>query len=101
MIKLQVDEYENLMDKIGNLHKESIEFANAYVAEFRSTLMSDDGFHTELVSGKLNMLLDVFQNRLVPELKDMFESTEREIESLGENVSEADEEGRLNIRWEE
>lgn len=101
MIKLHVDEYENLMNETERLHKESIEFVNEYITELNSVLIPNGGFHAELISKKLKMLLDMFQSRLLPELEDMFENTEREIEQLGEKVSEADEEGRLNIRWEE
>lgn len=101
MIKLQIDEYENLINEIEKLHQESLDFMNDYITELNSLLIPNDGFHTELVSGKIKMLLDLFQGRLVPELTDLFENTEREIELLGENVLETDEEGRLNIRWEE
>lgn len=101
MIKLQVDEYENLISEIERLHKESLEFVNEYITELNSILIPNGGFHTEQVSGKIKMLLDMFQSRLVPELADMFGNTEREIELLGENISEADEEGRLNTQWEE
>lgn len=101
MIKLQVDEYENLISEIERIHKESLEFVNEYITELNSILISSGGFHTEQVSGKIKMLLDMFQSRLAPELADMFENTEREMEILGENISEADEEGRLNVQWEE
>lgn len=101
MIKLQVDEYENLISEIERLHKEGLEFANEYITELNSILIPNGGFHTEQVSGKIKMLLDMFQSRLVPELEDMFENTEREMGLLGENISEADEEGRLNTQWEE
>lgn len=101
MIKLQTDEYENVMSEVERFHKESLEFVNEYIMELNSVLIPNGGFYTEQISGKIKMLLDMFQSRLVPELSDMFENTEREIELLGENVSEADEEGRLNIQWEE
>lgn len=101
MIKLQADEYENLINEVEKLHKESLDFVNDYIMELNSILIPNDGFHTELVSGKIKMLLDLFQSRLVPELTDMFENTEKEIELLGENVLETDEEGRQNIQWEE
>ena len=101
MIKLQTDEYENSMCEVERLHKESLEFVNEYITELNSILIPNGGFHTAQVSEKIEMLLDMFQHRLVPELADMFENTEREIELLGENISEVDEEGRLNIQWEE
>ena len=101
MIKLQIDEYENLISEIERLHKESLEFVNEHITELNSILIPNGGFHTEQVSGKIKMLLDMFQSCLVPELVDMFGNTEREIELLGENISEADEEGRLNTQWEE
>lgn len=101
MIKLQMDEYENLMCEVERLHKESLVFVNEYITELDSILIPNGGFHTEQVSEKIKMMLDMFQSNLVPELADMFENTEREIELLGENISETDEEGRRNIQWEE
>lgn len=101
MIKLQADEYENLINEMEKLHQESLDFMNNYITELNSLLIPNDGFHTELVSEKIKMLLDLFQDKLVPELTDLFENTEREIELLGENVLEVDKEGRQNVRWEE
>ena len=101
MIKLHVDEYDNLASEIDALHKESIEFINEYIAEMNSILISNGGFHTEMVSEKIKILLETFQSRLFPELKDMFGDIEREIALLGENVSDADEEGRQRVQWEE
>lgn len=50
MIKLQTDEYENLMKEIERLHKEGLEFVNEYITELDSILIPNDGFHTEQVS---------------------------------------------------
>ncbi len=101
MIKLQVDEYENLVSEIDTLHRESIEFMNEYITELDSILVSNGGFHTEKVSEKIKIMLEIFRGRLLPELKDMFNGTEREIALLGENASEADEEGRQRVQWEQ
>ena len=101
MIKLQADEYGNLVSEIEMLHKESIEFINGYITELDSILVSSDGFHTEKVSEKIKVLLEIFRGRLLPGIKDMFGEIEREIALLGENASEADEEGRQRVQWEE
>lgn len=101
MIKLKADEYENLVAEIDKLHKESIEFINEYITEMDSILDSNDGFHTEKVSEKIRSLLEVFRGKMFPEIKEMFGKIEREITLLGENVSEADEEGRQRVQWED
>lgn len=101
MIKLQTDEYENLVSEIDKLHKESIEFINEYITEMDSILDSNDGFHTEKVSEKIRVLLEAFRGKMFPEIKEMFGKIEREIALLGENVSEADEEGRQRVQWED
>lgn len=66
-----------------------------------SILVSNDGFHTEKVSEKIKILLEIFRGRLLPGIKDMFGETEREIALLGENAYETDEEGRQRVQWEE
>lgn len=101
MIKLNADEYENLVAEIDKLHKESIEFINEYITEMDSILVSNEGFHTEKVSEKIRLLLEIFRVRLLPEIKETFGDLEREIELLGENASEADEEGRQRVQWED
>ncbi len=101
MIKLQADEYGNLVSEIDKLHKESIEFINGYITELDGVLVANDGFHTEQVSEKIKILLEIFRGRLLPGIKDMFGEIEQEIALLGENASEADEEGRQRVQWEE
>ncbi len=101
MIKLQTDEYENLVKEIEKIHKEGIEFIEEYIAELNSILIPNDGFHTDLVSEKMKILLEIFQGRMLPGLKDMFRETEQNIALLGEDVSGADEEGRRRVQWEE
>ena len=100
MIKLQTDEYDNLVSEIDMLHRESIAFINEYLAEMNSILVSGDGFHTEKVSEKMKTLLETVQGRMLPEIKSMFSETEQEIALLGENASEADGEGRQRVQWE-
>ena len=101
MIKLQADEYEYLMNETEKLHKEGIEFIEGYLAELNGILIPNDGFHTEQVSEKMKILLEIFQGRMLPILKDMFRETEQNIALLGEEVSGADEEGRQRVQWEE
>lgn len=101
MIKLQTDEYEYLVNETEKLHKEGIEFIEGYIAELNSILIPNDGFHTELVSEKMKILLEIFQGHMLPILRDMFRETEQNIALLGEEVSGADEEGRQRVQWEE
>lgn len=101
MIKLQADEYENLVNELEKIHSEGIEFINEYIAELNSILIPNDGFHTDMVSEKMKILLEIFQGHMLPGLKDIFRETEQNIMLLGEEVSEADEEGRQRMQWEE
>lgn len=101
MIKLQADEYGNLVSEIDTLHKESIEFINEYITELDSILVSNGGFQTEKVSEKIKIMLEILRGRLLPGIKDMFGEIERDIALLGENASEADEEGRQRVQWEQ
>ncbi len=101
MIKLQADEYGNLVSELDTLHKESIEFINEYITELDSILVSNGGFQTEKVSEKIKIMLEILRGRLLPGIKDMFGEIERDIALLGENASEADEEGRQRVQWEQ
>lgn len=101
MEKLQIDEYEYLKHELNRLHEESGILIREYIAEMESVLLSKDGFHTEQVSGKLEQAMEALKSRLLPELESIFKTTGQKIETLGEQLSEADEEGRRNVQWEE
>ena len=63
MIKLQVDEYENLVNEIGHLHGESIAFIKEYMTDINGLLVQSGGFHADLISEKIEMLLNMFQGQ--------------------------------------
>lgn len=88
MIKLRADEYENLVCEIDVLHKEILEFINEFITELNSFLGFNDGFHTEEVSEKIKILLEIFRGSLLPEIKEIFGVTERELALLGKNAVE-------------
>lgn len=101
MEKLQIDEYEYLKNEVNRIHEESGKLIREYIAEMESILLSKDVFHTEQVSGKLEQAIDVLQKRLLPDLESIFKTTGQKIETLGEQLSEVDDEGRRNVQWEE
>lgn len=101
MEKLQIDEYEYLKNEVDRIHEESGRLIREYIAEMESILLSKDVFHTEQVSEKLKQAVEVLKNRLFPELESIFKTTGQKIETLGEQLSEADEDGRRSVQWEE
>lgn len=44
MIKIQIDEYENLTNELSLLHTDSIQFINEYITDLNSILEKTEGF---------------------------------------------------------
>lgn len=101
MEKLQFDEYQYLKSEIIQIHEESGGLIREYIEEMENVLLSKDVFHTEHVSVKLEQAVEVLKSRLFPKLEDILKTTEQKIETLGEQLSDADEEGRRNVQWQE
>ncbi len=100
MIKIQIDEYENLLHETRVLHRESRELIQEYVRELEELLAPDGGFQTNLVSEKAKLILGKFKERVIPELEAEFEETEQQIYILGQRLAEGDEDRRLHVQWE-
>lgn len=101
MEKLQIDEYEYVKKELSEIHEKSNKLIRAYIAEMESILLSKDEFRTQQVSGKLEQAVNVLKSSLLPDLEDIIKTTGEKIETLGKQISEADEEGRRNVLWEE
>ncbi len=99
MIKIQKDEYDVLLDEICMLHKESGEFINDYIRELEELLEPGGGFHTELISPKVKLILAFFRGKLLPELESAFDETERQALLMAQRLTEGDEERSYHIKW--
>lgn len=99
MIRLQIDEYENLISETQKLHKEALEQIYSYVKQVDELVVPDGGFHADMISDKVKLLLQRFEGQLVPQLAMTFTDTERQILLLGNRMTELDESGRLKVQW--
>lgn len=100
MIKIQLDEYDNLLDETNALHRESRELINDYIKDLEGMLEPGGGFHAELISEKVKLILGMVREKLLPDLESAFDETERQMLLLGQRLAEGDEERRLNVQWE-
>ena len=100
MIKIQLDEYNNLLDETNALHKESRELINDYIKELEELLEPDGGFHAKLISEKVKLILGMLKGKMLPELESTFDETEKQVLLLGQRLAEGDEERRLTVQWE-
>lgn len=101
MIKIQIDEYENLTNELSLLHTDSIQFINEYITDLNSILVKNGGFYADLISEKIDIILGMFRENMVPELINIFENTEEKIQIFAEGLAETDESGGIKIQWEE
>lgn len=100
MIKLNADEYDNLISKMLSVHEHAISFINGYLTEMHSILNEKDGFHAELSSEGIEIMIKDFQGQLLPELIEQFNETDRLMAEFSKSITEVDEEGGLKIQWE-
>lgn len=101
MIRLQLEEYENLIKEITALHESSIELIEWYTEEMKGLLIPQGGFYAELVSEKAEMLLRILHTQLFPKIGENFEETEEQIYLLGERLTACDEERSGELKWKE
>lgn len=101
MIKIQVDEYNYLLQESEALHKEGMEIIEEYIRSLDELLIPEGGFYADIISDKVLLLKQLFQEKLVKELHDTFQQTEKQIRIFGEKITESDESGRLRVKWEE
>lgn len=100
MIKIQTEEYDVLLNETYMLHKESRELINDYIRELEGLLAPGGGFHAELVSQKVKLILGIFKGKLLPDLESAFDETERQMLLLGQRLAEGDEERSFHVKWE-
>ena len=100
MIALQVDEYEYLINEMSELHETSLEFIQMYIKEVNSLLVEGDGFHADMISKKIELVLQTLQKQVIPNLEATFSRTENQAMLSGERMAECDESGRMKVQWE-
>lgn len=101
MIKIQLDEYEYLMRETDKIHKEMLLLIQNYIKELDDLLIPSGGFHADMISGKVKLILDAFRGQVVPRLEKSFSDTERQIQVWGQRIGNLDESGRRKVQWEE
>lgn len=101
MIRIQVDEYEYLVEETETLHRESLALIRNYIKELNELLVPMGGFHADMISEKVKLLLQMFQEQLVTEMEQTFWETERQIQIFGAKLAECDESGKGRVKWEE
>lgn len=101
MIRIQVDEYENLKHELEQLHTDSVQFIQEYLTDINGILAKNEGFHADLISAKIDIILEIFRDKILPKLMNTFECTEEEIQIFAESLAEMDESGGTKVQWEE
>ncbi len=101
MIQLQQDEYEHLLTELHSMHETVLQQVENYVAQLDGLVVPEGGFHADLISEKVRILLEVFKKEVVPQLEGTFQETEKSIKMFGEKLEDIDESGRTKVQWEE
>ena len=101
MIKLQQDEYEHLLIEIHSIHETVMQQMTNYISELNELIIPEGGFHADLISEKVKLLLQSFENDVFPQLESTFNETEKSIKMFGDRLNDLDESGRTKVVWEE
>lgn len=101
MIKLQQDEYEHLLIEIHSIHETVMQQMTNYISELNELIIPKGGFHADLISEKVKLLLQSFENDVFPQLESTFNETEKSIKMFGDRLNDLDESGRTKVVWED
>ena len=72
-----------------------------FVSELNELIIPEGGFHADLISEKVKLLLQSFENDVFPQLESTFNETEKSIKMFGDRLNDLDESGRTKVVWEE
>lgn len=90
-IKIYTDEYSLFMKKYKQLHENIIIDLDYCYRELDVLLHSDGGFHADMISEKLDIMMEILKCHKTGLLKSGFLQMENDIRSFLDTIYDADE----------
>lgn len=79
-IKIPADTYNYFMDKYKRIHEQILDDIEYCNTEIKELLQKEEGFHADMISEKLNLMMALWDDVRVPYLKNGFEQLEKSVQ---------------------
>ena len=90
LVNMQQAEYDEVLARMIKLHEEELTSTKNIMKSIRGLCERDGGFYVNQISGKVNMLLNCLEEKVLNELETDFEASRQTMESFMSAVKEID-----------
>ena len=90
LVNMQQAEYDEVLARMIKLHEEELTSTKNIMKSIRGLCERDGGFYVNQISGKVNMLLNCLEEKVLNELETDFEASRQAMEAFMSAVKEID-----------
>ena len=90
LVNMQQAEYDEVLARMIKLHEEELTSTKNIMKSIRGVCERDGGFYVNQISGKVNMLLNCLEEKVLNELETDFEASRQTMEAFMSAVKEID-----------
>ena len=90
LVNMQQAEYDEVLARMIKLHEEELTSTKNIMKSIRGLCERDGGFYVNQISGKVNMLLNCLEEKVLNELDTDFEASRQTMEAFMSAVKEID-----------
>ncbi len=90
LVNMQQAEYDEVLARMIKLHEEELTSTKNIMKGIRGLCERDGGFYVNQISGKVNMLLNCLEEKVLNELETDFEASRQTMEAFMSAVKEID-----------
>lgn len=90
LVSMQQAEYDEVLARMIKLHEEELTSTKNIMKSIRGLCERDGGFYVNQISGKVNMLLNCLEEKVLNELETDFEASRQTMEAFMSAVKEID-----------
>ena len=90
LVNMQQAEYDEVLARMIKLHEEELTSTKNIMKSIRGLCERDGGFYVNQISGKVNMLLNCLEEKVLNELETDFEASRQTMEAFISAVKEID-----------
>lgn len=100
-IVLEKESYEQLLKEITGIHQNVLDVVDEYLKELDDLLIEEGGFHADLISEKVKLILELFKEQVLVARKKEYQETEERLIQYGKRIMEIDQSGEGKAVWHE
>lgn len=90
LVNMQQTEYDEVLAGLITLHAEETESIQAVIKDIRTLCEKEGGFYIEMISTKVNMILNSVESYILAGLSESFTASETAMQTFMSGVRETD-----------